>query len=59
MPAFSFMIPNPGTTGILEIDPMKSKSLEPRSLEVELKLALPTADPAGLAKNLARSPLLA
>ena len=59
MPAFSFMILNPGTTSALEIDKMKSKSIEPRSLEVELKLALPTADPAGLAKNLARSPLLA
>jgi inorganic triphosphatase YgiF len=38
---------------------MKSHPLEPPPQEIELKLALPTSDPQGLAKRLARTPLLA
>ncbi|MEI8169964.1 MAG: CHAD domain-containing protein [Rhodoferax sp.] len=38
---------------------MKPHSAAPKTQEIELKLALPTADPASLAKRLARSPVLA
>jgi adenylate cyclase class IV len=38
---------------------MKSHRLDPHPQEIELKLALPTSDPQGLAKRLARTPLLA
>ncbi|NDP61406.1 CYTH and CHAD domain-containing protein [Polaromonas sp.] len=38
---------------------MKSPAPVPRPEEIELKLALPTADPLGLARRLARTPLLA
>ena len=38
---------------------MKSPAPVPRPEEIELKLALPTADPQGLARRLARTPLLA
>ena len=38
---------------------MKPDHSPPRSQEIELKLALPTIDPSGLAKRLARSPVLA
>ncbi len=38
---------------------VKSNPRMPRSQEIELKLALPTSDPPGLAKQLARIPLLA
>ncbi|MDB5779640.1 MAG: adenylate cyclase [Polaromonas sp.] len=38
---------------------MKSPAPVPRPEEIELKLALPTADPQGLAGRLARTPLLA
>jgi inorganic triphosphatase YgiF len=41
------------------INPMKPTALSPRSLEIELKLALPTAHPASLAKRLAQTPALA
>jgi inorganic triphosphatase YgiF len=38
---------------------VKSDPRKPRSQEVELKLALPTSDPPGLAKRLAHVPVLA
>ena len=38
---------------------MKPDDISRRSQEIELKLALPTSDPSGLAKQLARTPLLA
>ena len=38
---------------------MKSPAPVPRPEEIELKLALPTSDPQGLARRLARMPLLA
>ena len=38
---------------------MKTPAPVPRPEEIELKLALPTADPQGLARRLARAPLLA
>ena len=38
---------------------MKSHRLDPHPQEIELKLALPTSDPQGLAKRLACTPLLA
>ena len=38
---------------------MKPDPLIPRSQEIELKLALPTSDPLGLAKQLSRAPVLA
>ncbi|MBG6075554.1 CYTH and CHAD domain-containing protein [Polaromonas sp. CG_9.11] len=38
---------------------MKSPAPVPRPEEIELKLALPTADPQGLVQRLARTPLLA
>ena len=38
---------------------MKTAPLPPRSDEIELKLALPTFDASGLAKRLARTPVLA
>ena len=38
---------------------MKSTAPFPRPEEIELKLALPTSDPQGLARRLARTPLLA
>ncbi|MEI8028671.1 MAG: CHAD domain-containing protein [Comamonadaceae bacterium] len=38
---------------------MKADSQLPRPQEIELKLALPTSDPASLAKRLARLPVLA
>ncbi len=38
---------------------MKSPAPVPRPEEIELKLALPTTDPQGLARQLARTPLLA
>jgi len=38
---------------------MKSHRLDPHPQEIELKLALPTSDPQGLAKRLASTPLLA
>lgn len=38
---------------------MTSPAPVPRPEEIELKLALPTADPQGLARRLARTPLLA
>ena len=38
---------------------MKADSQLPRPQEIELKLALPTSDPANLAKRLARLPVLA
>jgi len=38
---------------------MKSRSLDPCPEEIELKLALPVSDPSGLAKQLARTPVLA
>jgi inorganic triphosphatase YgiF len=37
----------------------KSQAPAPRAQEIELKLALPTSDPASLAKRLARTPVLA
>src|ERR1035437_695711 len=36
-----------------------STRLASRAEEIELKLALPTADPSGLAKRLSRTPILA
>lgn len=38
---------------------MKLDALNPRSGEIELKLAVPTSDPASLAKRLAKTPVLA
>ena len=38
---------------------MKSPAPVPRPEEIELKLALPTSDPQGLARRIARTPLLA
>ena len=38
---------------------MKTHSAPPKTQEIELKLTLPTADPAGLAQRLARTPVLA
>jgi inorganic triphosphatase YgiF len=38
---------------------MKLDALNNRSVEIELKLALPTSDPASLAKRLAKTPVLA
>lgn len=38
---------------------MKTHSAPPKTQEIELKLTLPTSDPAGLAQRLARTPVLA
>ena len=44
---------------IFKHNAMKPDPHPPRSVEIELKLALPTFDPSSLAKRLARLPLLA
>jgi inorganic triphosphatase YgiF len=41
------------------LKPMKPDALSHRSVEIELKLALPTSHPASLAKRLAQTPALA
>ena len=49
--------------GLMQAFPMKSKKPShrpaPQPQEIELKLALPTAHPSGLAKLLAHTPVLA